>query len=145
MEDLTGRTFGSYQVVASLGQGGMAGVYKAYQLGMDRDVALKILPRQFAHDPQFVGRFRQEAKVIASLQHAHILPVHDFGEQDGYTYLVMPFVASGTLAKQLTGQPLPLDHVKRVISQLADALDCAHDQGLVQVGRAGSRGMNGSV
>src|SRR3989304_3968550 len=110
MENLTGRQFGPYRVVAPWGEGGMAAVYKAYQPGMDRYVALKILPRNLASDPTFVGRFRQEAKVIARLQHPHILPVHDFGEAEGYTYIVMPFVQTGTLADRLTGQPLP--HLK---------------------------------
>jgi serine/threonine protein kinase len=64
-------------------------------------VALKILPRHFADDPQFVTRFKQEAKVLAQLQHPHILPVFDFGEADGYTYLVMPFIKSGTLTELL--------------------------------------------
>jgi serine/threonine-protein kinase len=72
---------------------------------MERYVALKILPRHFADDPQFVTRFKQEAKVLAQLQHPHILPVFDFGEADGYTHLVMPFIKSGTLADWLTGEP----------------------------------------
>jgi len=109
----------------------MAAVYKAYQPGMERYVALKILPRYFASDPQFIGRFHQEAKVIAKLQHPHILPVFDFGEADGYTYLVMPFVESGTLADLMHGQPLPLPRIRSIISQVGDALDYAHAHGLV--------------
>ena len=92
MEDLTGKQLNQYQIVAPLGEGGMAAVYKAYQPSMERFVALKILPRHFASDPQFTGRFEQEAKVIANLQHPHILPVFDYGEADGYTFIVMPFV-----------------------------------------------------
>jgi Tol biopolymer transport system component len=131
MEDLTGKQLGSYQVIAPLGEGGMAAVYKAFQPGMDRYVALKILPRQLATDPEFVGRFRQEAKLIASLQHPHILPIFDFGEADGYTYIVMPFVESGTLSGLLKGQPLPLQQIRSIISQVGDALDYAHSRGLV--------------
>ena len=108
MEDLTGKQLGSYQIVEALGEGGMAAVYKAYQPGMERYVALKILPRHFASDPEFVGRFEQEAKVLAKLQHPHILPVFDFGEADGYTYIVMPFLESGDLNDLLRGQPLSL-------------------------------------
>ena len=81
MEDLTGKQLGQYRVVEPLGEGGMAAVYKAYQPVMDRYVALKILPRHFASDPEFVGRFDQEAKVIAKLQHVYILPVHYPGYQ----------------------------------------------------------------
>lgn len=131
LDDLAGKQLGAYRVVALLGQGGMAAVYKAYQPGMDRFVALKILPRQLAGDPEFIGRFEQEAKVIAKLQHPHILSVHDFGKAEGYTYIVMPFVETGTLADRLQGQPLPLQQIRRIISQIGDALDYAHLRGLV--------------
>lgn len=131
MEDLSGKQLGIYRIVAPLGEGGMAAVYKAYQPGMDRYVALKILPRHFASDPQFVARFKQEAQVLAKLQHPHILPVFDFGEAEGYTYIVMPFIESGTLIDLLKGQPLPLQKIRRIVSQLGDALDYAHSRGLV--------------
>lgn len=131
MEDLTGKRLGPYQIVAPLGHGGMAAVYKAYQPAMDRYVALKILPKQLALDPEFVGRFEQEAKVIAKLQHPHILPVHDFGEAEGYTYIVMPFVDSGTLADLMKRGPLPLERIIGVMKQVGDALDYAHSRGIV--------------
>lgn len=131
MEDLTGKQLGQYRVVSPLGEGGMAAVYKAYQAAMDRYVALKILPRHFAADPEFVGRFEQEAKVIAKLQHVHILPVHDFGTEDGYTYIVMPYVETGTIAEILHGKPLPLQQIRKIITQVADALGHAHARGLV--------------
>ncbi|MBI3169567.1 MAG: serine/threonine protein kinase [Chloroflexi bacterium] len=131
MEDLTGRQIGPYQVVAPLGEGGMAAVYKAYQPAMDRYVALKVLPRHYANDPQFINRFRQEAKVLARLQHPHILPVFDFGDVDGYTFIVMPYVEGGTLVGIMKGEPLPLAQIRRVISQVGDALDYAHVRGLI--------------
>jgi multiple sugar transport system substrate-binding protein/sn-glycerol 3-phosphate transport system substrate-binding protein len=131
MEDLTGKQLGKYRVVAPLGEGGMAAVYKAYQAGMDRHVALKILPRHFAADPEFVGRFEQEAKVIAKLQHVYILPVHDYGEDEGYTFIVMPFVERGTLDERLDDKPIPLPEIRKIISQVGDALDYAHSCGLV--------------
>ncbi|HKZ70398.1 MAG TPA: serine/threonine-protein kinase [Anaerolineales bacterium] len=131
MEDLTGKQLGPYQVVAPLGEGGMATVYKAYQPAMDRYVALKILPRHFASDPQFIGRFQQEAKVLAKLQHPHILPVFDFGDMDGYTYIVMPYVEGGTLINLMRGQSRPLAQIRKVISQVGDALDYAHLRGLI--------------
>ena len=104
MEDLTGKQLGPYQIISPLGEGGMAAVFKAFQPGMDRYVALKILPRHFASDPQFVGRFKQEAKVLAQLQHPHVLPVFDFGDAEGFTYIVMPLVESGTLTSVATGR-----------------------------------------
>lgn len=131
MEDLTGRQLGPYQIVASLGEGGMAAVYKAYHPAMERYVALKVLPRHFASDPQFVIRFKQEARVLAQLQHSHILPVFDFGEADGYTYLVMPFIKSGTLADVLKGEPLPWGQIRQIITQVGGALNYAHERGLV--------------
>ncbi|HEU0295978.1 MAG TPA: protein kinase [Anaerolineales bacterium] len=131
MEDLTGKQFGSYQVVTALGEGGMAAVYKAYQPSMDRYVALKVLPRHFASDPQFTSRFQQEARILARLQHPHILQVFDFGESDGYTYIVMPFVESGTLTDLMQGQPLALAQIRKIISQIGDALDYAHQRGLI--------------
>ena len=131
MEDLTGKQFGSYQLIGPLGEGGMAAVYKAYQASMDRYVALKVLPRSLANDPEFVSRFRREAKLLAKLQHPHILPVFDYGEAEGYTYIVMPFVQSGTLMRLLEGKPLPLKDICQVISQVGDALNYAHSQGLV--------------
>jgi serine/threonine-protein kinase len=83
----------------------MAAVYRAYDAGLDRYVALKVLPRHFASDPQFIGRFEQEAKVVGRLQHVHILPVHDFGQEDDYTYIAMPFIKTGTLADLLDDHP----------------------------------------
>lgn len=131
MENLTGRQFGPYQIAAPLGEGGMAAVYKAYQPAMERYVALKILPRHFAEDPQFIARFQREAILLAKLQHPHILPVFDYGQADGFTYIVMPFVLSGTLMDSLTGSPLPLPRIRQVISQVGDALDYAHARGLI--------------
>lgn len=131
MEDLTGRQFGPYRIVEALGEGGMAAVYKAYQPGVDRYVAVKVLPRQLSNEEQFVKRFEQEAHLLANLQHPHILPVFDFGESEGYTYIVMPFIASGTLDDLLQGEPLPMADVQRIIGQVGDALDYAHAQGLV--------------
>lgn len=131
MENLTGRQFGPYQIVAPLGEGGMAAVYKAYQPSMERHVALKVLPRHFAEDPQFVARFQREAILLAKLQHPHILPVFDYGQADGFTYIVMPFVSSGTLMDSLTGSPQSLPRIRQVISQIGDALNYAHARGMV--------------
>ncbi len=131
MEDLTGRQLGPYQITAPLGEGGMAAVYQAYQPAMDRSVALKILPRHFAADPQFTSRFQQEAKLLAKLQHPRILPVFDFGTADGYAYIVMPLVEGGTLVDRMRGRPLPLEQIRRAIAQVGDALDYAHLCGLV--------------
>ena len=131
MENLTGKQMGQYRIVAPLGEGGMASVYKAYQPSMDRYVALKILPSHFAHDPNFTYRFEREAKVIANLEHPNILPVYDFGEADGYTYIVMRFIVGGSLADLLKGRPFPLAQVCGILSRIASALDYAHSRGIV--------------
>jgi serine/threonine protein kinase len=131
MENLNGKQLGQYQLVSQLGRGGMAVVYKAYQPSMDRYVALKILPRDYATDPDFSRRFGLEAKVIAALEHPHILPVYDYGEAEGYTFLVMRYLEGGTLGGIMQGRPLDLPTMQRCISQVADALDYAHSRGVV--------------
>jgi len=131
MEDLTGRQFGHYQIVAPLGEGGMAAVYKAYQPSMERYVAVKVLPRHMAASEEFVSRFRREAKLLAQLQHPHILPVFDYGEADSYPYIVMPFVQSGTLAELLHKRPQTLSEIRRIMIQVGDALSYAHTRGMI--------------
>ncbi len=132
MSDLLGRNLGSYRVIEQLGQGGMATVYKAYQPSMDRYVAIKILPRHFAHDPTFIGRFEQEAKVIAKLEHARILPVYDYGEDDGTTYIVMRYLEAGTLADLIGGEEsVPIGQIARIVDQVAEGLDYAHGKGVI--------------
>jgi serine/threonine protein kinase len=131
MENLIGKQLGAYRVEAPLGEGGMAAVYMGYQPAMDRYVALKILPQQMPGDTEFTARFQQEARVVARLQHPHILPVFDYGEVDGLAYLVMPLVMGGTLAGLMRGQPLPLSQLRMVVNQVGDALDYAHSQGVI--------------
>ncbi|MFT3893483.1 MAG: serine/threonine-protein kinase [Anaerolineales bacterium] len=131
MEDLTGKQFGHYQIVAPLGEGGMAAVYKAYQPSMERHVAIKVLPRHMSTSEEFVTRFRREAKLLAQLQHPHILPVFDYGEAEGYPYIVMPFVQSGTLADLIRNKPLSLSETREIIIQIGKALGYAHSRGMI--------------
>ncbi len=131
MENLTGKQFGQYQIVEPLGEGGMAAVYKAYQPSMDRFVAIKVLPAQLAESEEFQARFKREAKILAHLQHPHILPVFDFGEEEGHPYIVMMYVEGGTLAQLIQKQTLSLLEVFRHISQIGSALSYAHGRGLI--------------
>ncbi|MCC6191036.1 MAG: serine/threonine protein kinase, partial [Anaerolineales bacterium] len=131
MEDLSGMQLGAYRIVAQVGKGGMAVVYKAYQASMDRYVAVKVLPRDMAADPQFTGRFENEARVVARLQHPHILPVFDYGQSEGYTYFVMPLIETGTLAQMLRGKPLPVDELCTYVMEIGEALEYAHARGLL--------------
>ncbi len=131
MPDLIGSTLGPYRVLEQIGLGGMATVYKAYQPGMDRLVALKVLPEHYARDPLFVQRFTQEAHIIAKLEHRNIVPVYDFGEQDGTTYLVMRYLQAGTVKDILAYGPLPLTDAARIVADVAAGLDYAHGQGII--------------
>jgi serine/threonine protein kinase/ligand-binding sensor domain-containing protein len=132
MNPYIGKTLGSYRLVEQIGQGGMATVFKAYQPSMDRYVAVKILPSHFTQDATFVARFTQEARVLARLEHPHILPVYDYGEQEGITYLVMRYVQAGTLHDWIAQQDaLRLREIGRLMGQVGRALGYAHGQGVI--------------
>jgi serine/threonine protein kinase/N-acetylneuraminic acid mutarotase len=128
--NLIGRTIGQYRVVEQLGMGGMATVYKAYHPAMERYVALKIPPEYLTRDPNFRARFIREARTLARLEHPHILPVYDFGEEDGLPYMVMRYVDGGTLRELMAKGPLPLDQALRLVREVAEALGYAHRQGV---------------
>ena len=131
MSTLIGKKFGQYEIVALMGRGGMAAVYRARQASVEREVAVKFLPETFAEDEGLRNRFRREAKTIANLQHPHILPLFDYGEEDGLPYLVMRLVEGGTLEDRLKGEKLSLSEIARVIEQVASALDYAHARQVV--------------
>ena len=126
-----GQTLGSYRIINKIGQGGMATVYKAYQPSMDRNVAIKVLPSQLAESKEFTARFQQEARIIARLEHPHILPVFDFGESDGVTYFVMRYLEAGTLKSKMEAGQLSLNEIDRLFTQLAEALGYAHSHGVI--------------
>lgn len=128
---LIGRKLGKYEIVDNLGQGGMAAVYKGYQLDVDRHVAIKVLPPHPGQDSQFVERFRLEARTIARLQHPYILPLYDYGDQDDILYLVMPYVEGGTLGDLIKKGPVRLASTERILQQVSSALDYAHKNGMI--------------
>jgi len=131
MSTLIGKKLGNFEVVEEIGHGGMATVFKAYQPALDRFVAIKVLPAGSAKDSTFQKRFVQEARAIARLYHPHILPVHDFGEHDGTTYIVMEYVTGGTFKKKLKPQGMPLREAIDLILQACQALECAHQNNIV--------------
>ncbi|MEK9165186.1 MAG: protein kinase, partial [Chloroflexota bacterium] len=131
MEVQPGQMLGAYRIIAQVGEGGMAAVYKAYQAAMDRYVAVKVLPSQFAKSAEFMGRFQQEARTIANLEHAHILPVYDYGENEGFTYFVMRYLETGTLKERINSGPLTLAETDKLFTQLAGALGYAHARGVI--------------
>ena len=130
MADLIGQTIGQYRILEQIGKGGMATVYKAYQPSLDRYVAVKVLPPYFAHEEGFAERFIREAKAIAKLTHPHILPIHDFGQEDDLSYIVTQYVEAGTL-KEMLGQPMDPRRASEIIGQVAEALDYAHERGII--------------
>lgn len=131
-QDLSGKTLGQYQLQALLGVGGMGAVYRAYQISLNRIVAIKVLPSVLGANPDFAMRFRREAQTIAALQHPHIIPIHDYGTEGNITFIVMPLLSGGTLSDRLkAGVNFSLPTVVDLIKKLAAALDHAHFSGVV--------------
>ena len=130
-DPLISQTIGHYEIVERLGRGGMSTVYRARQLNMQRDVAIKVMSADLAGDPQFIARFEREAQMIANLEHPRILPVHDFGHEGEMFYLVMRLIEGNSLYHRLLGGALSLATANKYLSQIAEALDYAHAQGVV--------------
>jgi hypothetical protein len=122
---------GRYEIQSEIGRGGMASVYLAYDPRFRRKVAIKLVSVNLQENPLFISRFEREAHLIARIEHPAIVPVYDFGEQDQQPYLVMRYMAGGSLADKMNGQTLSLEEASRIISQLANALDAVHAQGIV--------------
>ena len=125
------KQIGQYKIKSELGRGGMATVYLGYDERFGRDVAVKVLPAEFLHDPQFSVRFHREAKTIAKLEHPAIVPVYDVGEAEGLPYFVMRYMDGGSLDDKLDGGSLSLKETARIISVIAPALDHAHKSGII--------------
>jgi len=128
----TPKQFGSYEVVSLLGRGGMGEVFRAHDPRLNRDVAIKTLPAEFASDPARLSRFQREARTLATLNHTNIAAIYELEESATTSYLVMELVAGGTLADWLvrTGA-LAFDDAIRIAVQVAAALDAAHQKGIV--------------
>ncbi len=122
---------GPYEVIDSLGAGGMGEVYRGRDTRLDRTVAIKVLAAGTADDADLRGRFVREAKAVAALEHPHICGVYDVGEADGILYLVMPLIDGQTLAARLEAGPLPVAQALAIATELADAIDKAHRRGIV--------------
>lgn len=126
-----GENVGPYRIIEQLGQGGMATVYKAYHAALDRYVALKALHPAFGEDPNFEARFQREARLVAKLEHPHIVPVYDYAEHEGRPYLVMKFIEGDTLKARLVQGPLSSDEILNVVDSVGSALAYAHKQGVL--------------
>ncbi len=130
-DDLIGRRLGGYEILELIGQGGMATVYRAHQVSMNRIVAVKVLPRQFLNDETYMQRFNREVKIVAQLEHRNIVPVHDYGEADGQPYIVMRFMSGGSVDDLLRAGALDLARIVGITDQIAPALDYAHGKGVL--------------
>src|SRR5438105_2312265 len=135
-DPLLGTMLGNYKILAPLGQGGMARVYRAHQENLDREVAVKVLPPWYAADRNFVDRFKLEARLVGRLSHPNIVTVHDASEYNGHLYIVMQLVDGGTLKLRLDqvreqGKMMEALEANRTFQQLASALSYAHEQGII--------------
>lgn len=128
---MAARTFGKYRLDRMIGRGSVGEVWLARDTAADRSVALKILTITAAEDPDYRRRFEREARIGASLSNPHIVPIHDFGEQDGRLFLDMAHVPGTDLARRLRPGPIGVTEAVDIVSQIAEALDAAHAAGLI--------------
>ncbi|MFZ1404810.1 MAG: serine/threonine-protein kinase, partial [Anaerolineae bacterium] len=129
---LIGKRLGRYEIRSEIGRGGMGMVFEAFDALLQRTVAIKVLPPQFAFDEDFVRRFHREGVMSAQLHHVNVVTIHDVGEHDGFHYLVMEFLEGKTLDQWLKDHgTMPLSQAVPVLRQIASALDFAHSRGMI--------------
>lgn len=126
-----GENIGPYQLLEQIGEGGMGTVFKAYHPALDRYVALKIIHPAFREDQTFIARFQREARLVAKLEHPHIVPIYDYSEYEKVAYLVMKFIEGSTLKERLAQGPLNFYEVLQVVDSVGSALAYAHSQGVL--------------
>lgn len=127
---LPGAKLGAYEILSSIGAGGMGEVYRARDARLARDVAIKVLPSDLATDPVARARFEREARAVAALSHPNILAIHDFGVQGNMAYAVLELLVGETLRQRLTRAPIPLRKTVEMAAQIARALSAAHEHGI---------------
>ena len=128
----TGTKLGSYEILAPIGAGGMGEVYQAHDTKLGRDVAIKVLPEAFAHDPERLSRFQREAKMLASLNHPNIATIYGLEQSNGTSDLVMELVSGETLAERVTQDgAVPIEEALAIAKQIAEALEAAHEKGII--------------
>ncbi len=126
-----GENVGPYRIMEQLGQGGMATVFKAYHPNLDRYVAIKVLHPAFKQDPQFTERFQREARVVAKLDHPNIVPVFDYADHNGQSYIVMKFIEGETLKGVLDREWPSKEQILGIVQSVGSALNYAHSQGVL--------------
>ncbi len=123
--------FGKYRIEAEIGRGGFGIVYRAVDSTLDRSIALKILDPMLSRDGKWVRQFRQEARVMAQLDHPHIVPIHETGEEGGRVYIAMKYIEGGSLADRIRQGPISWDATVRIVREIASALDFAHQRQII--------------
>src|SRR5580765_223739 len=126
-----GSRLGSYEVLSKLGEGGMGEVYRARDSKLKREVAIKVLPDLLVGDPDRLSRFQREAELLATLNHPNIAAIYGLEDSGGSRAIVLELVEGETLADSISRGPIPLDETLRVARQIVDALEAAHDRGVV--------------
>src|SRR5687767_8510658 len=126
-----GTRLGPYEITAEIAAGGMGVVYRARDTRLRRDVAVKVLPDSLAGDPDRLARFQREAEVLASLNHPHIAAVYGLEDAQGSKALVMELVEGPTLADRIAHAPIPIDEGLSSARQIAEALEAAHERGII--------------
>jgi serine/threonine-protein kinase len=126
-----GTQLGSHEITALLGKGGMGEVYRARDLKLKREVAIKILPEEFSRDAERVSRFQREAEVLASLNHPNIATIYDLQEAGGAQFLVLELVEGETLADRIARGPIPVEEALRIAGNICEALEAAHEKGII--------------
>jgi serine/threonine protein kinase len=126
-----GTQLGSHEITALLGKGGMGEVYRARDLKLKREVAIKILPEEFSQDLDRLSRFQREAEVLASLNHPNIAAIHDLQEANGSRYLVLELVEGETLADRIQRGAIPVEEALDIAKSICEALEAAHEKGIV--------------
>ncbi len=122
---------GKYEIIGHLGEGGIAVVYKGYHREIDRFLAIKVLRPHYSTDQEFIERFKLEARVIARLQHPHIVPLYDYGSEDDIWYLATAYIQGGSLADLIAAGPIPLRQIDKILREVASALDYAHRNNVI--------------
>src|SRR5687767_10227446 len=128
---MIGTKLAHYEITSHLGSGGMGDVYQATDSKLGRSVAIKLLPEAFTHDAERAARFEREARMLASLNHSNIAAIYGIEETGGRKFLVMELVLGETLAQRIKRGPIHLDEALPVAKQTADALEAAHEKGII--------------
>jgi serine/threonine protein kinase len=128
---MLGKILGHYEITSELGKGGMGEVYRAHDTKLNRDVALKVLPPEFAHNPERMERFKREAQLLASLNHPNIAAIYGLEEGDGGSAIVMELAEGPTLADRISKGSIPPEEAHSIARQVAEALEAAHEKGII--------------